>query len=351
MADIPAKDPNIDQIFRVRAGKFRRYHGEGLKQLIDLPTIYKNLRDVIYVLIGLIESYFVMRKIKPGLVFSRGSYVSVPVCLGAKLNGISYITHDSDPLPSLTNRIIGRWAKFHFVSVSKEFYPYPSDKTVTTGIPVSRNFVPVSEEVKSKYRQKLNIDQKAKFLFIVGGGLGAQSLNEAVIETLPNLLTEFSDLRVVHIVGRGNKDKVLKDYEDKISPGLRQQVEVIDFTDKVYMYSGTADVVITRAGATNLAEFEVQGVTCIVVPSTALVGGHQLKNAKLLKDNHAAVVIRDTDLENNPHVLAKEVSELLKDGKKRADLAQELSKLGHPYAGSEIASLLISTTEERYGSI
>jgi UDP-N-acetylglucosamine--N-acetylmuramyl-(pentapeptide) pyrophosphoryl-undecaprenol N-acetylglucosamine transferase len=347
LADIPAKDPNIDQAFSVRAGKFRRYHGEGLKQVLHIPTMLKNLRDMVFVAIGLAQSFFVIRKIKPDIVFSRGGFVSVPVCLAAKFNRVSYITHDSDPVPSLTNRIIGPGAKLHLVAQPKEIYPYPEAKTLTTGIPVSRSFVRVTPKVKREYRQKLNIKSQSKLLFVVGGGLGALSLNEALHEILPNLLAEFTDLKVVHVVGRKNEAQTIKTYEEVLNPEQRSRVEVIDFTDKVYLYSGASDLTITRAGATNLAEFAIQGIACIIVPSTVLVAGHQLKNAEFLKIKKAAVVISDDELAENPHVLAKEVTELLKDPERLQSLGEELSKLGHTDAGQTIASLIIKTAEEK----
>ncbi len=347
MVDIPAKDPNIDQVYKVRAGKFRRYNGEGIKQLADVSTIYKNIRDVPFVIIGLFQSIYLIRKLKPNLVFSRGGYVSVPVCLGAKINGVKYITHDSDPLPSLTNKIIGKWATLHFVAVDKSVYKYPPDKTIMTGIPLSSSFKPLTKEIREGYRQKTNIGPKDKLVFVIGGGLGAKSINDAVIEIMPNILTEFKDLRFVHVVGQINLDKVNEAYKEILDEDQRSRVVVIGFTDRVYEFSGAADVVITRAGATNLAEFELQGVPTIIIPSTFLVAGHQLMNAELLSKSNAAIVIKDTDLATNPHILAKELSRLLKDPEKRQSLAAELSKFGHSDARKKIAEIILKTAEEK----
>jgi UDP-N-acetylglucosamine--N-acetylmuramyl-(pentapeptide) pyrophosphoryl-undecaprenol N-acetylglucosamine transferase len=345
MVDIPAKDPNIDEVYKVRAGKFRRYNGEGIKQFTDVSTMIKNIRDGFLVIIGLFESISLMRKLKPDLVFSRGGYVSVPVCLGAKFNGVRYITHDSDPVPSLTNRIIGKWATLHFVAADKSVYNYPPDKTITTGIPLSSSFKPLNKEIREGYRQKLNIGPREKMVFVIGGGLGAQSLNEAVIEIMPNMLAEFKDLKFVHVVGKINLDKVNKAYQETLDKDQLSHIEVIDFTDRVYEFSGAADVVVTRAGATNLAEFELQGVPMIVIPSTFLVAGHQLKNAEILSKSNAAIVIKDTDLVTNPFVLAKELSMLLKDPKKRQSLASGLSKFGHSDARKKIAEIILKTAE------
>jgi UDP-N-acetylglucosamine--N-acetylmuramyl-(pentapeptide) pyrophosphoryl-undecaprenol N-acetylglucosamine transferase len=117
LADIPAADPHIDEVFTVRAGKFRRYHGEGWRQLLDIDTQLKNVRDAILVLIGLWQSFWLVRRLQPQVIFSRGGFVSVPVSLGGWLNHVPYITHDSDSMPSLANRLIARWAHLHAVAL------------------------------------------------------------------------------------------------------------------------------------------------------------------------------------------------------------------------------------------
>ncbi len=342
LGDIPAQDPNIDEVFYVRAGKFRRYHGEGLKQLLDFPTMYMNLRDLVFVFIGIFQSQKVIKKIIPDVVFSRGGYVSVPVSLGAKLNRVPYITHDSDPIPSLANRLIAPWATQHFVALPKEIYNYPRDKTVTTGIPLSNKFVPLTDKLKQEYRKKLAINPNAKLVFIIGGGNGAQSLNEAVADVMPNLMAEFKDLEVVHLVGRNKDEAVRADYLKGLKPDQLEKVKVLDFSDKVYLYSGAADLVITRAGATNLAEFAIQGKACIVVPSTVLTGGHQLKNAQILEKEGAVVVLNDIGLMKDPTRLGAEVSRLLNDKSSRDRLEKSIKEFAKPNSTEDIAKRILA---------
>lgn len=115
LLDVPAHDPNIASVVAIRAGKFRRYHGEGWKQLFDVVTLCKNLRDAVWVLIGLWQSFWLLGRLRPDVIFVKGGFVGVPVGLAAALRGIPYVTHDSDALPGLANRIIARWAKVHTV--------------------------------------------------------------------------------------------------------------------------------------------------------------------------------------------------------------------------------------------
>lgn len=341
MGDIPASNPAIGKVYSVRAGKFRRYHGEGLKQLLDIPTWFLNIRDFFYVLIGIYQSRRLLDAIRPDAIFIKGGFVGVPVGLAAASLHIPYVTHDSDAIPGLANRIISRWATKHAVALPPEVYHYPADKTVMTGIPLRADFIPVTETLKKKYRGKLKLPAKAKVLFVIGGGLGSRRVNRAVSDAVPHLLREFPDLYVLQAAGHANVTEVKAAYKQKLSSKEQSRLKVLAFIDDVHLYSGAADVVITRAGATNLAEFALQGKACIVVPSPFLTGGHQLKNARYLEEQGAAVVIDETELAADPNRLAALTSNLLKNPAERKKLAARLAKFAKPDATSELARLVL----------
>ena len=341
LGDIPAGHTAIDEVFTVWAGKFRRYNGEGLKQLLDIPTTLKNIRDLFYVLAGSYQSWQLLRRLRPDVIFIKGGFVGVPVGLAAARLRIPYVTHDSDAVPGLANRIISRWAAKHAVALPPEVYKYPPAKTVMTGIPLRTDFVPVSAALQQQYRAAIKLPAKARVLFVIGGGLGAQRVNQAVAAAVPHLLGEFPDLYVIHGAGRANEDDMRAVYAEKLSPAEQGRLQVRGFISDVYRYSGAADVIITRAGATNLAEFALQGKACIVVPSPFLTGGHQLKNAQYLADQGAALVLNETDLAIDPNRLAKQVSDLLNDPAGQRELAARLAKFAKPKATGELARLIL----------
>lgn len=341
LGDIPAGDPNIDAVYNVRAGKFRRYHGEGLRQLLDLKTLFLNFRDAFYVLIGLFQSWRLLRELRPDVIFIKGGFVGVPVGLAAAQLKLPYITHDSDALPGLANRIIARWAAAHAVALPPEAYDYPAGKTVMTGIPLQAEFEPLTPKLMAQYRHQLDLPAKAKVLFIIGGGLGSRNVNRAVAEAVPHLLREFPDLYVIHGAGRANEVGLKTQYEQSLTEVERERLEVFGYTKEVYKYSGAADIVITRAGATNLAEFALQGKACLVIPSPFLTGGHQLKNADYLAEKGAAVVLDEADLTADPHRLSKQVSELLRDDAGRQQLGRQLGRFAKPDATRELADLIL----------
>lgn len=346
LSDILQADPSIDKVFLVRAGKFRRYHGEGLRQLLDVPTILKNIRDSFLVVIGTWQSRKLLRQLRPSAIFIKGGFIGVPVGLAAASLHLPFITHDSDAIPGLANRIIARWASLHAVALPKEVYKYPANKTITTGIPLQADFVPVSAAIRKKYRQEIDIPVQVKLLFVIGGGLGAQRINQAVAEALPNLLHEFPDLHVVHGVGKNNEVEMRRLYSEKLQPAEQARLRIFGYLSDVYRYSGAADVIITRAGATNLAEFALQGKACVVIPSPFLAGGHQLKNAQYLADQQAALVLSEADLMADPNRLAKQVSKLLNAPGRQKHLAQHLAAFAKPQAAQELAELLLRQAKQ-----
>ncbi len=141
--------------------------------------------------------------IAPGVVFIKGGYVGVPVGLCAWILRIPYVTHDSDALAGLSNRLIGRGASLHAVGMAPEAYAYPAHKTVFTGIPVGEDFCPVSPDDARQAKIKLGIPATASVLMITGGSNGAQRLNTAMQPVVRELLEMYKDLWVIHQLGAG----------------------------------------------------------------------------------------------------------------------------------------------------
>lgn len=338
LLDIPAKHPAVDEVYAVRAGKFRRYHGEGWRQLLDLETQWLNIRDAFLVLVGIWQSFWLIKQLRPAIIFTRGGYVSVPVALGGKLNGAPYITHDSDSTPSLANRIIAKWAVAHAVALPKELYPYPASKTVMVGIPVSGDYLPVDTILQHKYREEIGLSAYNKLLFVTGGGNGADQLNKIVAENTAALLQRYEDLAIVVLAGRTHEEKLSRQFDALLSHHDRKRVVVKGFVTDLYRYSGAADVVVGRAGASSLAEFAVQRKACIIIPSKQLAW--QVHHARTLADQHAIIDLAEKDVAN-PGRFADEVADLLDHADKRMHLAASLGELARPDAANALAMLLL----------
>lgn len=342
LADVPAADQNIDEVFLIQAGKLRRYHGEGWRQLLDVPTMWKNIRDAGRVVVGFFQSLQLLRKIRPEVIFIKGGFVGVPIGLAAALLHIPYITHDSDALPGLANRIIAPWAKKHAVGLPKEIYNYPPDKTITVGVPLAHHYTPFSAKEVVEARKQLGLRVKEKIVLITGGGLGAKRLNDAVVACSRELLDRYPDLTLVHIAGRSLEVPLRQAYKEHLSAKeFENRLVVKGFVTNLYMYAGAADVVITRAGATSIAEFAALKKACIVIPNPLLTGGHQLKNAKVLADRHAVKLVGEDRLLEDEHALMPPLVELLDNPKMAAELGNRLSDITEPDSAKRLAMLLL----------
>ena len=134
---------SIEKQYAILAGKWRRYHGlSPLGHLADVRTVVKNIRDFFYLLAGYWQSFFIVLFWRPDVVFVKGGYVGLPVGLAAAILKVPVVTHDSDSLPGLTNRLLARFAKLMAVGWPDNFYSqyYPADKTRFTGVPVREDF-------------------------------------------------------------------------------------------------------------------------------------------------------------------------------------------------------------------
>jgi UDP-N-acetylglucosamine--N-acetylmuramyl-(pentapeptide) pyrophosphoryl-undecaprenol N-acetylglucosamine transferase len=347
LTDIPAQDPNIDEVQLIRAGKLRRYHGEGFRQLLDIPTMAKNIRDVMWTAIGLWQSFQLLRKIRPEVIFIKGGFIGVPVGLSAALLRIPYITHDSDALPGLANRIVAPWARKHAVALPKEIYTgYSMDKTVTVGVPLGRQYKPFSAKEVREARRQIGVEAEGKLLFVTGGGLGAQRLNDAVVACVPDLLERYKDLTIVQLAGRANETELRQRYQKLLPEALRPRVIVKGFITNLYLYSGAADVVITRAGATSIAEFAAQQKACVVVPNPLLTGGHQIKNAKVLAERHALRLVGEDKLRLDDHALMPALVDLLDHPEVASRLGKKLGEFAEPDSAKRLAMVLLEVADK-----
>lgn len=325
----------------VSAGKFRRYHGSGWRQLFDLPTIAKNFRDFFRVLAGTWQSYSLLKRLRPSVVFIKGGYVGVPVGVAAALLGVPYVTHDSDSQPGLANRLVSRWAAKHAVAMPVELYPYREEKTIQVGVPVSQEFQLVTPEKQRQYKQETGIPEDAQFVVVTGGGLGAMRINQALLHSLPQLLKQQPRLYVAVFTGRKNY-RLFNEQLAQLEGFDKKRVIVRDFAADIYRYMGAADIVITRAGATSLAELAAMGKASIVIPNPLLAGGHQVKNAKVLAGRGAAMIVSEDELRQSPERLGDAVIELLSNPQHTTRLAGAFHTLANPSAADELAAIIVN---------
>lgn len=337
------ENPDIDQVYQIRAGKYRRYSSLPLKErLTDVKTPLLNARDAFRTVAGYQQARRLLKRLKPDAILIKGGFVAVPVGLAASKLGIPFLTHDSDSTPGLANRIVGRWATWHATGMPAELYAYPKDKTFYTGIPISSQFVKVTPELRADARARLNMADCGHVVTVVGGSQGGTQLNEDIISIVPRLMDKYPDLGIAHISGPAHQAEVETAYREALKPEQLKHVAIRGFVNDMHVYSASANVVVTRASATALSELAVQALPVILVPGR-LADGHQEKNAAAFMERGAALSVSYGDAEG----LMAAIDNLLSNQEQREKLAVNLHELAKPDAAKELAHLTLKLASER----
>ena len=251
-----SKVPEV-HYYAVKSGKLRRYFS------------WQNFTDPFRVIAGAFQSAHLMGKIRPNVVFSKGGFVSVPVVFGAWLHHIPVVCHESDLTPGLANKLCKPFAR-RFATTFPECAQALGAKAEMTGTPLRPELFHGS---RAKGLSLLGFTGTKPVLLMMGGSLGAQSVNKVLREALPELLPQFD---VCHICGKGNLDASLNN-----TVGYRQ----LEFVDKdLPDLLATADLVLSRAGSNALCEFQALGKPMLLVPyPKGASRGDQILNAQSLE--------------------------------------------------------------------
>jgi UDP-N-acetylglucosamine--N-acetylmuramyl-(pentapeptide) pyrophosphoryl-undecaprenol N-acetylglucosamine transferase len=338
MAKIVKDSENIEKQYSILAGKWRRYHGVGfLGHISDITTLLKNIKDVFLMTIGFVQSVFILIFWRPDVVFVKGGFVGLPVGLASALLGIPIVTHDSDSMPGLTNRILSKFSKFNAVGMPVENYKkyYSLKKLRYTGVPIDKTFFNNNFSTQQP-KEHLDIDPKAKVVMFMGGSLGAIRMNNAILKIINKLLYD-KKVYVLWITGNRQYEEIKRELSKK---DISNNVKLYAFSDDVKTLMSASDVVVSRAGATAIAELAAIKKPVILVPNPILAGGHQSKNAKSLEVNRAALIISEQQLDDNPDTLLDTIKNLLEDKTLSRQLKNNLSSNAVPGAAKNIADVL-----------
>jgi UDP-N-acetylglucosamine--N-acetylmuramyl-(pentapeptide) pyrophosphoryl-undecaprenol N-acetylglucosamine transferase len=285
--------------------------------------------------LALWEAAGIIRRFKPDLVFGVGGYVTGPVILAARLLGVTTCIHEQNSIPGLANKLLGYIANKIFVSLPGSEKYFPASKTILSGNPVRNTILKVSREAKPES------GQESSTLLILGGSQGARRLNSLMLEAAENILSKLSPPPfIIHQTGGHDKDHVQRKY---VELGLNARVQDF-FSDMAEIYS-QADLIISRAGATTLAELTVFHKPVILIPSPFAADNHQEINGQYLVEAGAGLMFRQADLTGDK--LGMEIKRVLEDKKLLAEMADNSGKVARPEATDTIINACMELLKNR----
>ena len=343
------KKGSFIRVRRLPAGKFHRYSGWSFRDYfvhIDITIkdlFFGNIFGFFGFIFGLFTCFFrfLPKSARPNVIFLKGGYVGLPVGLMAKLFKIPFVIHESDAVAGLANRVLMKKAK------KVAFGIPPSDEVlkkhpnyIWTGIPVGPEYKAVTPAHAMSLKKSFSFNAEKPLVVITGGSQGSENLNEATRAILPELL-KFSSVGLV--AGRKHYENMvdLKRYENWENASLESNFRMWEFNTTMNELMGAADVVVSRAGATTIAELAALKKAVILVPFERLPGSHQVRNAERLKSAGAVEVLNDSDMMADPEKLLETIHHLIKSPRTRADMADNLHHEARADAARRLAEIII----------
>ncbi len=295
-------------------------------KIVGLPVAgfdRKNLLKNFSVLMKLFRSMQKARKIiddfKPAIAVGVGGYASGPTLRAAAAKGVPTLLQEQNSYAGVTNKMLARKAATICVAYEGMEQFFPKEKIVLTGNPCRQDLV-VSEENRAEGYAHFQLDPAKRTILMVGGSLGARTLNQSIIHAFPEL-AKADDLQVIWQCGK----YYYKEMQQLQAEGkIPSNVHLFDFVSRMdYAYS-VADLIISRAGAGSISEFSLLGKAVILVPSPNVAEDHQTKNAQALVDKGAAIMIPDADASD---ILFDKAIALIRNDEDLKRLSDNIAKL------------------------
>lgn len=276
-----------------------------------------------------------------------GGYVSVPLALGARWAGVPLVVHEQNAVPGVANRLAGRWAKV--VALTHEGAGFGAGRRVVTGNPVRPGLDPDAiANGRAQAQQLFDLDPERATLLVFGGSQGARTINTATVESAP-LWSKPGTVQILHAAGTRNAQDVTAAWDTVLAAGgTLPQVRCLPFIERMDLAYAAADVVVSRSGASTLAELTVAGIPSVLVPYPHATADHQTANAQALAEAGGAVVVPDGEL--SAQRLVAEAEPLLTDPVRRDAMAAAARKAGHPDAAQRLAAVVIEVARPASGA-
>ncbi len=336
--ELKVRMPETDILFVGALGRMemQRVPDAGY-EIIGLPVMgmprklsLKMFRFVMMLFKSMHRARKIVKDFQPDVAIGVGGYASGPVLKAASKKGIPCILQEQNSYAGVTNKLLS--AKVRKICVA---YPnmqkyFPADKLVVTGNPVRQNLL---EEVDKKEAfNHFGLAKGQPVVLIVGGSLGAKTLNESVMANLG--LVEKSAVQVIWQTGKIYYKNIMEGLKDNLPENLKP----LEFLSRMDLAYKIADLVISRAGAGTISEICLLGKASLLVPSPNVAEDHQTKNAMALVEQDATVLVKDVDAIKD---MLPKAFELVSDKKELEKISANSTKLAKPNATAEIVDVIL----------
>ena len=284
------------------------------------------------------QSRKVIRAFRPDVVLGVGGYASGPVVLMARLMGIPTAICEQNSIPGLTNRILGRFARTVFLAFDESRRFFKPRKVVMSGNPVRRTLLGALSPTPLSGAMHPPPPSGTRHVFVCGGSQGATRVNELASEAIVRMADP--EVSVVHQTGAKDVEAIREVYA---KGGVRAEVHA--FIQEMAKQYNEADVIVSRAGATTVAELAIAGKPAIFIPYPFAADNHQEINAREMAEAGAAIMYRQAEL--TPEILAKTLGELLGDEARRAEMGSAMKALARPGAAATVIDWCVAEAAAR----
>ena len=279
-------------------------------------------------------------EIHPDVVVGFGGYVCIPVARAAEQRGIPVVVHEQNSVMGMANKYLARRAAAVCLTYEHAAAALADkSRVVLTGNPVRRS---VFDATREEGRAAFGIPQDARMLLVTGGSLGARHLNQA-LAALKETLLAYEDLHIVHVTGPKELDAVAADLA--LTPAEAQRWHLYGYTDQMGLAMAAADAIVSRAGASSLAEISARALPALLVPFPYATEDHQTMNARACVDAGAAFMVADADVEGEE--FARLLCTLVEDGETRARMTQAARAQKTKDAASALADAVCAAAAGR----
>ncbi len=319
---IGTKDKIESRVVPILGFKFKSIVISGFSRQLTM----KNILFPIKLAIGMLQSLVINIKFKPQVAIGTGAYVSGPAIWGATFMGAKAVLLEQNSFPGLTNRLLEKRVRKIFLSFeeSKKYFRDTS-KLEVAGNPIRVDIILSDKKVA---KANFSLDTSKKTLVIIGGSLGAKTINEGMKNNIERLIS--LGIQVLWQTGEL--------YYDTYSSIETENIKIVKYFDDVAKAYSAADLLIARAGATTIAEIAQIGIPVVFVPSPNVAANHQFKNAKVLVDAEAAEFIEDSEFNEN---IVDVVKSIISNNEKLEKLKLNIKKFAKPDAINTISDEII----------